>query len=74
MMMANLPNIAENYKKMSRTNYTYIDLPKLNPYIGYDTDGDILYHITLGNKSHDLPKMFGDVKVYTDTDCTVNRL
>lgn len=33
-----------------------------NPYIE-KMEEDILYHIALGNKSHDLPKMFGDVKV-----------
>ena len=26
-------------------------------------DQDILYHLALGSGSHDLPEMFGDVKV-----------
>lgn len=33
-----------------------------NPFIE-KMEEDILYHIALGNKSHDLPKMFGDIKV-----------
>lgn len=61
--MANLPHVVQLYDKASRKKDTYLDLPKLNPYIENDTDGDILYHIALGNKSHDLPKMFSDVKV-----------
>jgi len=28
-------------------------------------DQDILYHLALGSESHDLPEMFGDVKVST---------
>jgi uridine phosphorylase len=33
-----------------------------NPYL--DTmDEDILYHLDLGTKTHNLPAMFGDVKV-----------
>ena len=30
-------------------------------------DQDILYHLALGNESHDLVEMFGDVKVRTHT-------
>lgn len=33
-----------------------------NPNISKDAE-DILYHLALGNKSHDLVEMFGDVKV-----------
>lgn len=33
-----------------------------NPLITADME-DILYHLALGNKSHDLVEMFGDVKV-----------
>lgn len=33
-----------------------------NPYLDALTD-DVLYHFSLGTKSHDLPAMFGDVKV-----------
>ncbi|XKL59527.1 hypothetical protein PGB90_000543 [Kerria lacca] len=32
-----------------------------NPNIAFDKE-DILYHLALGNKSHDLTEMFGDVK------------
>lgn len=32
-----------------------------NPNISHDRE-DILYHLSLGNKSHNLPEMFGDVK------------
>ena len=60
--MASLPDISKNYEKISRNKYTYTSLPKLNPFLEND-DGDILYHIALGSKSHDLPRMFGDVKV-----------
>ena len=35
---------------------------KRNPRIRRDTE-DILYHLALGNKSHDLVEMFGDIKV-----------
>lgn len=37
-------------------------LSTTNPFIE-KMDEDILYHIALGNKSHDLVNMFGDVKV-----------
>lgn len=34
-----------------------------NPYL--DTmEEDILYHFSLGTKTHNLPQMFGDIKVY----------
>lgn len=34
-----------------------------NPYL--DTmEEDILYHFSLGTKTHNLPEMFGDVKVF----------
>lgn len=33
-----------------------------NPYL--DTmEEDILYHFSLSNKTHNLPEMFGDIKV-----------
>lgn len=35
-----------------------------NPYL--DTmEEDILYHFSLSTKTHDLPQMFGDIKVRT---------
>lgn len=33
-----------------------------NPYLKREKE-DILYHLALSNKSHDLVEMFGDVKV-----------
>lgn len=33
-----------------------------NPYLD-SMDEDILYHLDLGTKTHNLPAMFGDVKV-----------
>lgn len=37
-----------------------------NPYL--DTmEEDILYHFSLSNKTHNLPEMFGDIKV-----CEIN--
>lgn len=41
-------------------------VPLKNPHITYDME-DILYHLALGNKSHDLVEMFGDVKVTKST-------
>uniref|UniRef100_A0A5F4W2N2 Uncharacterized protein n=1 Tax=Callithrix jacchus TaxID=9483 RepID=A0A5F4W2N2_CALJA len=35
-----------------------------NPYLD-SMDEDILYHLDLGTKTHNLPAMFGDVKVKT---------
>lgn len=60
--MATPSNILSRYKEVYAAKYTYYELSKLNPYIS-DTAEDILYHICLGNKSHDLPKMFGDIQV-----------
>jgi hypothetical protein len=34
-----------------------------NPHIKKLRDGDFLYHLALGTKSHNLEEMFGDVKV-----------
>jgi len=33
-----------------------------NPHLD-SMEEDILYHLNLGTKTHDLPQMFGDVKV-----------
>lgn len=33
-----------------------------NPHLD-SMEEDILYHFNLGTKTHDLPQMFGDVKV-----------
>ena len=33
-----------------------------NPYLD-SMDEDVLYHLDLGTKTHNLPEMFGDVKV-----------
>ena len=63
-IMTKLPNVLKYYEQMSRETYTYFTLQKLNPFIRKnDADGDILYHISLGTRSHDLPKMFQDIKV-----------
>lgn len=41
-----------------------------NPYLD-SMDEDILYHLDLGTKTHNLPAMFGDVKVKVDRKSVV---
>lgn len=43
---------------LSRKRFVHVK----NPYLD-SMDEDILYHLDLGTKTHDLPAMFGDVKV-----------
>lgn len=62
-MLSSFQNtIRSNYENNLNKTCSYIELQKLNPHLE-KLDEDILYHIALGNKSHDLQKMFKDVKV-----------
>lgn len=42
----------------SRKSFVHVK----NPYLD-SMDEDVLYHLDLGTKTHNLPEMFGDVKV-----------
>ncbi len=55
-------DIRSKYESNANKNCEYVELQKLNPNIS-KMDEDILYHIALGNKSHDLQKMFKDIQV-----------
>lgn len=52
----------EKFQKSQQNSYDEEELHMKNPRIKRDEE-DILYHLALGNKSHDLVEMFGDVKV-----------
>nr|XP_019582750.1 PREDICTED: uridine phosphorylase 2 isoform X2 [Rhinolophus sinicus] len=56
--------LSASNKSMSSDRNTYVGkrfVHVKNPYLD-SMDEDILYHLDLGTKTHDLPAMFGDVK------------